>query len=137
MRPLTRILVVEDHTSFSRNYVEALEETGHAVLAVRGPEQAIAVANETRPDLIVLDTASAESTAVQVLGALKSHTETSAIPVIVISNVPEKNALPLLDSGVAAYRNKAGLTAEVFTETVRRALKKPAPGLFPGHRAHA
>jgi response regulator NasT len=54
--PATRILVAEDETLIRMDLVEMLTEAGYEVIAqATNGEEAIALANEHKPDLAILD----------------------------------------------------------------------------------
>lgn len=120
-----RILLVEDD-QFQRQAEEAL-------LRLRGFEVAIAVDGEDalrqlekpeRPDLIVLDLIMPKVTGFEVLKRVKANPETSAIPVIVLSNLSqESDRRQVLESGAVEYLVKANLTLQEVVERIQAVLK--------------
>jgi two-component system phosphate regulon response regulator PhoB len=119
-----RILLVEDD-QFQRQAEEAL-------LRLRGFEVTIAVDGEDalrqlekpeRPDLIVLDLIMPKLNGFEVLKRVKANPETSAIPVIVLSNLSqESDRRQVLGSGAVDYLVKANMTLKEVVERIEAIL---------------
>lgn len=68
--------------------------------------EALRVARENLPDLILLDMMLPKMTGPEVLEILRKDSATAHIPVIVLSGLSQKNEARLLQSGAAAYFEK-------------------------------
>jgi CheY-like chemotaxis protein len=103
------ILLVEDSRLLRIMNQRALVRAGYSVLTAGDGEEAVRVARERIPDLIILDMLLPKMGGPQVLRALKKESVTAQIPVIVLSSLPQSNELRLKKEGAAAYFDKSAL----------------------------
>ena len=99
-RPATRILVAEDETLIRMDLVEMLTEAGYEVVAqVTNGEEAIALANEYKPDLAILDVQ------MPVLDGISAAEKIISIaPVLMLTAFSQKELVDRArDAGVMAY----------------------------------
>jgi DNA-binding response OmpR family regulator len=82
---MRRILVVDDEPELREQVKARLEHMGYAVLTASDGEEAIAVARREKPDLILLDVLMPKLNGYQVCRELKSHPETQATPVLMLT----------------------------------------------------
>jgi CheY-like chemotaxis protein len=101
------ILLVEDSRFLRITGERALTRLGHRVIGVGDGAEALRVAREDLPDLILLDMMLPKMTGPEVLEILKKDPATLHIPVIVLSGLSQKNEAKLLQSGAAAYFEKS------------------------------
>jgi CheY-like chemotaxis protein len=101
------ILLVEDSRFLRITGERALARLGHRVISVGDGNEALRVAREDLPDLILLDMMLPKMTGPEVLEILKKDSATRHIPVIVLSGLSQKNEARLLQSGAAAYFEKS------------------------------
>jgi AmiR/NasT family two-component response regulator len=98
--PATRILVAEDETLIRMDLVEMLTEAGYEVIAqaING-EEAIALANEHKPDLAILDVQ------MPVLDGISAAEKIIAIaPVLMLTAFSQRELVDRArDAGVMAY----------------------------------
>lgn len=80
----SRILVVEDHP-VSRKLLEAMLKTRYRVISAAGGRQALSLAQETRPDLVLLDIEMPEMDGFQTLESLRGGLIDVAVPVIFLT----------------------------------------------------
>ena len=98
--PATRILVAEDETLIRMDLVEMLTEAGYEVIAqATNGEEAIALANEHKPDLAILDVQ------MPVLDGISAAEEIIAIaPVLMLTAFSQRELVDRArDAGVMAY----------------------------------
>lgn len=90
---LQRILVVDDEAHIRRLIAFSLKRGGYErlIFATNGLE-ALGVAEEEKPDLIVMDFVMPELDGLGALAQLKSDTRTENIPVIIVSGCGEFHA---------------------------------------------
>jgi two-component system, OmpR family, alkaline phosphatase synthesis response regulator PhoP len=118
-----KILVVED-SKFLRVAVErALARANYTVICAGDGEEALRLARENLPDVILLDMLLPKLSGQDVLKALKKDSATSAIPVIVLTSLSLKNAKQLEKDGAAAYLEKSTLTLDRGSESILAAVK--------------
>jgi len=80
-----RILVADDDPAVQRTVQRVATEFGHEVFPVRKGMAVLAMALDSKPDLIVLDIGFPDADGRDVLAKLKAEPRTSAIPVLVWS----------------------------------------------------
>jgi response regulator NasT len=98
--PATRILVAEDETLIRMDLVEMLTEAGYKVIAqATNGEEAIALANEHKPDLAILDVQ------MPVLDGISAAEKIIAIaPVLMLTAFSQRELVDRArDAGVMAY----------------------------------
>jgi two-component system, response regulator PdtaR len=98
--PATRILVAEDETLIRMDLVEMLTEAGYEVIAqATNGEEAIAFANEHKPDLAILDVQ------MPVLDGISAAEEIISIaPVLMLTAFSQRELVDRArDAGVMAY----------------------------------
>jgi CheY-like chemotaxis protein len=102
-RPLNRICYVEDDEDIQRIVRMSLERVGKmTVTVVSDPTQAIAVINEFRPDLVMLDWMMPVLDGPALFQQMKLRPETSALPVVFITAKASQRDLDELKSLGAA-----------------------------------
>jgi CheY-like chemotaxis protein len=101
------ILVAEDSRFLRLATERALVKAGYKVMSAADGQEALRVARESRPDLILLDMMLPKMTGPDVLQALKKDPLTVHIPVIILSGLSQKNETKLLEAGAAAYFEKS------------------------------
>jgi CheY-like chemotaxis protein len=104
-----KILLVED-SKFLRLAIErALIRAGYNVASAQDGVEALRLAHEESPDLILLDMLLPKMSGLDVLKALKQDPITQAIPVIVMTGMSEKNAVRLQKDGASGFLEKSAL----------------------------
>lgn len=103
------ILLVEDSRFLRVASEHALTKAGFRVISTTDGEEALLMAIDKIPDLIVLDMLLPKLGGEEVLRQLKSNTITAHIPVIVVSSLSQANAEKLKEEGAVAYFEKSHL----------------------------
>jgi CheY-like chemotaxis protein len=106
---MTTLLVVEDSRFMRTTMKQVLVEAGFGVVDVSDGEEALQLARNSRPDLIILDMLLPKMGGELVLATLKKDPTTASIPVIVVSVLPQSNAEKLMSEGATAYIEKSTL----------------------------
>ena len=117
------ILLVEDSRLLRIMNQRALGRVGYSVLTASDGEEAVRIARDRIPDLIVLDMLLPKLGGPQVLRALKSDALTAHIPVVVLSSLPQSNELRLKKEGAAAYFDKAALALHRDSDAILNIVK--------------
>jgi two-component system cell cycle response regulator DivK len=81
-----RILVVEDHEDNRRILRDLLSSRGYDLVEAEDGEQALAMAEDRRPALILMDVQIPLLDGYEVTRRLKANPEMSAIPIIVVTS---------------------------------------------------
>ncbi len=83
--PASTVLVVEDDPTILQLLEVNFEMEGYIVLRAEDGEQGLAVARESRPDVIVSDVMMPKMSGLELAQALKTSADTKGIPVILLS----------------------------------------------------
>ncbi len=103
----TTILLVEDSRFLRVANERALAKAGYNVVSAADGEEALLIARERTPNLILLDMMLPKLDGVAVLRALKHDSQTKRIPVIVLTGLGKQNEAKLKREGAAAYFMKS------------------------------
>lgn len=104
-----KVLLVEDSKFLRMANERALSRAGFEVSTAAAGEEALQVANDKLPDIILLDMLLPKISGPDVLKALKANPATMDIPVIVLTSLSQKNEGRLINEGAAAYFEKSTL----------------------------
>ncbi len=101
-----RIIVVDDSRTICVQLSEILTEVGYDVVAASGGQQALAIATEFHPSLVILDIQMPEMDGYTVCQRLKALGDPyDQIPVVFLTSL-ESRALHLLGVAMGAYLKK-------------------------------
>ena len=100
------ILLIEDSKFLRIANERMLVKVGYQVLSARDGEEALVIARECLPDLVILDMLLPKLCGPEVLRALKKDQLTTHIPVIVLSGMSQKNEQKLKQEGASAFLEK-------------------------------
>jgi CheY-like chemotaxis protein len=114
--PKAKVLLVEDSKFLRLANERALHRAGYEVSTAADGEEALHVATARLPDVILLDMMLPKLSGPDVLRALKENPATSAIPVIVLTSLSQRNEERLLGKGAAAYFEKSSLELDKSSE---------------------
>lgn len=126
-----RILLVEDDAALSGVYKSRLEMEGFAIREVNNGEQALSVAVEFKPNLIILDAMMPKISGFDVLDILRNTPETANIRIIMLTALSQPKDKERAESlGVDDYLVKSQVVIGDVVERVKYHLgmvdKKPA-----------
>jgi len=105
-----RILLVEDSKPIRMENESALHKAGYEVIYAEDGEAALRMAQQQKPDLILLDLILPKLSGPEVLKRLKKDKETADIPVVVLSSMTERNRQKFIEAGAEDYIEKNSLT---------------------------
>ena len=120
------ILLVEDSKFLRMASERVLVRAGYKVFSTGDGEEALRLALERMPDLILLDLLLPKLGGPEVLRELKNNPMTARIPVVVLSSLSQQNETKLKRDGAVAYLEKSSLNFDIeghaLLEAVRKAL---------------
>lgn len=122
---MKHILLIEDDPFLAEIYVARFKGAGFDTEVARDSILGISKAKEKRPDLILLDIVIPNMNGFEVLKMLKKDSETSGIPVVILSNLgEEENVEKGISLGAEAYYIKAHYTPTEVVARVKEILDK-------------
>ncbi len=108
----SKVLLVDDSKFLRIANERNLSKAGYQVYTAGDGEEALQVAKDKLPDIILLDMMLPKISGTEVLKALKANPATMDIPVIVLTSLSQKNEDKLVSAGAAAYFEKSALALE-------------------------
>jgi two-component system cell cycle response regulator DivK len=113
------VLIVEDNELNMKLFNDLLEAHGYRTVQTRNGLEAVGLAREHRPDLILMDIQLPEVSGLQVTQWLKEDAELRDIPVIAVTAFAMKgDEEKIRQGGCEAYLSKP-ISVAKFLETVR------------------
>ncbi|MCC7260569.1 MAG: response regulator [Alphaproteobacteria bacterium] len=117
-----RILIVEDNELNLKLFRDLLEAHGYETLETKDGMEALRLAHENSPDLILMDIQLPEISGLDITRRLKAESVTSAIPVIAVTAFAMRDdEQKILQAGCEAYISKP-ISIMPFLETVKKFL---------------
>ncbi|WP_257451812.1 response regulator [Archangium lipolyticum] len=113
---MSTILLVDDEPELLDLYTEVLELMDHRVLRAHDGREALEIAHERRPDLVVTDWQMPRMSGVELCRRLVQDEELHDVPIIMHSSATDPHA-----PGVRAFLSKCSELTE-FEEVVNRTL---------------
>ena len=104
-----KILLVEDSKFLRLSTDRALTKAGYEVVCAGDGEEALRLARQHSPALVLLDMMLPKVSGPDVLKALKQDPATSGIAVMVLTSLSQKNAKALEKDGAAGFFEKSDL----------------------------
>ena len=121
---MTKILLVEDSKFLRLSTERALARAGYEMSSAADGDQALVMAREIVPDLILLDMLLPKMSGPDVLKALKSDPLTKAIAVVVMTGLSQKNAARLHEDGAAGFLEKSALELDKGSDKLLAAVRE-------------
>ncbi len=116
------VLIVEDNELNMKLFRDLLEAHGYATLQTRNGIEALSLAREHKPDLILMDIQLPEVSGLDVTKWLKEDDQLRHIPVIAVTAFAMKgDEERIREGGCEAYISKP-ITVSMFLDTIRQFL---------------
>lgn len=120
-----KILLVEDDSFVSDIYQKKIESEGFKIITAENGVEAIKKLNELIPDLILLDIVMPYMDGMDVLKEIKANEKWKNIPVILLTNLSEKEKIEeAIGIGANDYLIKSHFTPSEVIGKVNLILKK-------------
>lgn len=114
------VLIVEDNELNMRLFNDLLEAFSYRTVKTRDGRQALALAREHKPDLIVMDIQLPEISGLDITERLKQDPALKLIPVVAVTAFAMRgDEQKILAAGCDAYLSKP-ISVTTFLETIRR-----------------
>ena len=119
-----KILVIEDDKFLRELISQKLLQEGYDVAEVVDGEKGLQALEKEKPDLVLLDLILPGIDGFEVLAKMKGAPETANIPVVILSNLGQKDDIEKgLKMGAVDYLIKAHFTPAEIIEKIRVVLK--------------
>lgn len=126
-----KILIADDEPDCIEFVREALVDTPYEVLAAADGEEALKVAREAKPQLIILDVQMPKRSGFEVFAELRGDEELASVPVIMLTAIAERTGVKVsgrdmgqyMGSEPEAYIDKP-IEPIVLKQTINRLLKQ-------------
>ena len=120
----THILLVEDDVFLAGIYQKKFEMEGFKISLANNGEKALVDAKRKKPDIILLDILLPKLDGFAVLEKLKADPATKGIPVILLTNLGQKDDVEKgLRAGAVDYLIKAHFKPSEIVDKVKKALR--------------
>ena len=117
------VLIVEDDVFLSQIYQKKFEMEGYKVSMADNGEKGLADAKKKKPAIVLLDILLPKMDGFMVLKQLKSDSDTKDIPVILLTNLGQKEDVDKgLEQGAVDYLIKAHFKPSEVVDKVRKVL---------------
>jgi two-component system, OmpR family, phosphate regulon response regulator PhoB len=125
----TNVLVVEDEDALAQLLKYNLEKEGYRVRVAMDGEEAMVLAEEATPDLVVLDWMLPKASGVEVCRRLRARQETRNTPIVMLTaRGEESDRIRGLDMGADDYVTKPFSMSELQAR-LRAVMRRIRPGL--------
>lgn len=121
---MIRILLVEDSKFLRLATERALARAGYEMSSAVDGDEALLLARQRLPDLILLDMLLPKMSGPDVLKALKQDPLTKLIPVVVMTGMSQKNADRLKQDGAFAFLEKSSLELDKGSQKLITAVQE-------------
>ena len=120
-----RILIIEDDKFLRELIAKKILKEGYEVFEAADGIEGLAKTKEVKPDLILLDLILPVVDGFEVLSQLKKEPTLSSIPVIILSNLGQKEDVEKgLKLGAAGYLIKAHFELDEIIERVKDVIER-------------
>ncbi|MGL1888127.1 MAG: response regulator [Reichenbachiella sp.] len=104
---MDKVLLIADDNADIRNYVSSIFKDRFKVLEARDGKDALQMSQEYAPDIVISDVMMPEMDGIEFTKAIKSHTSTSHIPVILLTaKSANETKIKSYESGADGYITK-------------------------------
>ena len=117
---MKKILIVEDEQALEKTLGEILTQEGYKVIAASDGEMGLTLAQDSNPDLVLLDLILPKMSGFEVLKQLKGNNLTKDIPVIVLTNLESVEEVDKAVSlGATTYLVKSQYSLEELVSKIK------------------
>ncbi len=122
---MKKILLIEDDPFLSEMYIDKFVQSGFQIKVATDGKEGINKVKSSRPDLILLDVVLPKMDGFEILRELKKDSKLEKIPVILLTNLGQKNEIEKgMSLGAEEYIIKAHFTPTAVVVKVKEVLDK-------------
>ena len=117
------ILLIEPNRILAKTYLKALRAAGHTVQVCATAQTAVFCADETKPDVVIMELQLVGHSGIEFLYEFRSYPDWQQVPVVIATNVPAAeftDSWPLLKGqlSVSAYHYKPLMSLQSLLASV-------------------
>lgn len=121
---MKKILLIEDEPALQETLGGFLKSAGFNVVSAFDGLSGVEMAKKEKPDIVLLDLILPKKNGFEVLIDIKKNPATSAVPVVVLTNLESAEDVDrALEGGASAYLVKTNYRLEDVLEKVKNLLK--------------
>ncbi|OGY42216.1 MAG: hypothetical protein A2Y67_01725 [Candidatus Buchananbacteria bacterium RBG_13_39_9] len=121
----TKILLIEDDSFLVEMYTTKFELEGFAVVAAEDGKKGLDMIKSENPDIILLDILMPKMDGFAVLDAMKKDKEMADIPVVLLTNLGQKDDVKKgFEKGAVGYLIKAHFMPSEVVDKIKKILKE-------------
>ncbi|MFZ5424362.1 MAG: response regulator [Patescibacteria group bacterium] len=115
-----KVLIVEDDIFLTNIYRQRLQDAGYIVEATLNGEECLERMKLFKPDIILLDIIMPKTDGFETLKAIKANKDHNTIPIIVVSNLSERDDIDRAYSlGASDYIIKSDVPIEHIIQRIQ------------------
>ncbi len=124
MSDAKKVLIVEDNELNQKLFIDLLEANGYVTIQTRDGKEALELAKNEKPDLILMDIQLPNISGIEVVQLIKKEPKIKHIPIIAVTAFAMQNdEEQILAAGCEGYLPKP-ISIEPFVETIQKYLDK-------------
>jgi len=117
---MSKLLIVEDEPVLREMYSQIFSEEGLEVVSAETAEEGLIMAEQEKPDLIMLDILLPNANGNEMLKELRQNPKTAGLKVVAFSNFDDKTAIAVAKSlGILDYLIKTDYTPQEIVEKIK------------------
>lgn len=117
------VLVVEDDPFYSKLYKTKLSKEKIEAQIVNNGNEALKVAKDVRPGIILLDLIMPEKDGFETLKELRADQNLASVPILILSNLSQEEDIKrVMDSGATEYLVKSDVPLQGVVDKVKHYL---------------
>lgn len=124
---MSHILLLEPNRLMAKQHVAFLKQMGHDVIWHENAQSAISAADNTKPDVVIVELLLAGHSGIEFLYEFRSYGDWQKVPVIILSSVTQAEAAvpdqTLQELGVVSYLYKSQTSLDKLNSQIEKALE--------------
>ncbi len=122
---MPKIILAEDDQLISASLVSAFTDAGFEAHPAYDGEQALAIAKEIHPDVMVLDIMMPKLDGISTLWELKASPELATIPVLMLTNMSDADTISkIMEAGCTDYLLKSDQSIDQVVTKVKEVMER-------------
>lgn len=122
---MQKVILAEDDKLISASLVQAFTDAGFEAHPAYDGEEALAVAKEIHPDIMVLDIMMPKLDGISVLWELKANPDLAKVPVVMLTNMSDADTISkIMEAGCTDYLLKSDQSVDQIVQKIKEVLSR-------------